>query len=299
MTKPWAKEKTRRKKAEEARRAEEEKEFPALVSTPTPLPTSAVLALLSMPDEQERQRFHAGRLRWQPGDQMRCGSTVYSIGEDGLVSSWCESACEQPLAAIHVASSQSIPRDFSALRSESPHPWRTIRRRNHRLLPQRRAQRPFPKSFPKRTTISAPRADTVLALQSDLPRPSSPPPQPDPPLLSPPSIVNTTPPSIEPATTLPAETAYGLVQTKFALACARELPHITVTLDQVFDVVWGPHATNKNRNLLVKLPPDRLVFLCTLAAIAALEPVFEGFLQPAITDFAHAWVAHCRGESFG
>ncbi|KAJ7807882.1 hypothetical protein B0H13DRAFT_2386187 [Mycena leptocephala] len=95
-------------------------------------------------------------------------------------------------------------------------------------------------------------------------------------------------PPLAPAPSLPAETTYGLVHTKLALACARELPNSVVTLEQVFDLVWGPYRNNDEKNLLVALPPDRLIFLCTLAAIAALEPVFEGFLQPVIMEFARA-----------
>ncbi|KAJ6577839.1 hypothetical protein B0H19DRAFT_1253143 [Mycena capillaripes] len=55
-------------------------------------------------------------------------------------------------------------RDFSDLRTT--HPWRTIWRRNNRLLPQRREPRPFPQSLPKRTTtISAPRTE-ILTLHN-------------------------------------------------------------------------------------------------------------------------------------
>ncbi|KAJ7509477.1 hypothetical protein B0H11DRAFT_1959756 [Mycena galericulata] len=50
---------------------------------------------------------------------------------------------------------------------------------------------------------------------------------------------------------------------------------------------------------MMELPADQLVFLAALAAIAAAEPIFEGFLYPAITSFANGWVAHCRGDSLG
>ncbi|KAJ7475585.1 hypothetical protein B0H11DRAFT_2032584 [Mycena galericulata] len=43
---------------------------------------------------------------------------------------------------------------------------------------------------------------------------------------------------------------------------------------------------------MMELPADQLVFLVALAAISDAEPVFEGFLHPAITSFANGWVAH-------
>ncbi|KAJ6523953.1 hypothetical protein B0H10DRAFT_2249691 [Mycena sp. CBHHK59/15] len=54
---------------------------------------------------------------------------------------------------IHAAHSTPTPRDSSALRSELAHPWHTIRRSNHRLLPQRREQCPFPNRSPKEFMI--------------------------------------------------------------------------------------------------------------------------------------------------
>ncbi|KAJ7882893.1 hypothetical protein B0H13DRAFT_2344425 [Mycena leptocephala] len=68
------------------------------------------------------------------------------------VLSWADDAADLPTApAPHVAS--TLPRDWSALRSDSPHPWRMIRRRNHRVQPLRR---PFPCPLPKKGTPPAP-----------------------------------------------------------------------------------------------------------------------------------------------
>jgi hypothetical protein len=46
------------------------------------------------------------------------------------------------------------------------------------------------------------------------------------------------------------------------------------------------------------MPPQQLIFLGTLAAIAAFEPVFQEFLNPVMTDFAQMWVSHCE-QAYG
>ncbi|KAJ7148427.1 hypothetical protein C8R43DRAFT_952533 [Mycena crocata] len=181
------------------------------------------------------------------------------------------------------------PRDWSALRSDSAHPWRTIRRRSYRLRPQWREQhekRPFPKSLPKRAIISAPHAD-IFAVDSL----SMLPPPPPLPVAAP------SPPPVQ-AATLPAETPYGLVCSSLALACAGEKAVLNAVSD-VFDIAWGPHTTATQKVHLLELPGDQLVFLCMLAEFAALEPVFRDFLHPAVANFAHEWVTHCLQDSFG
>lgn len=195
------------------------------------------------------------------------------------------------------------PRDFSALRgTASTHPWRTIWRRNHRLLPQRCEQRQFPKSLPKRTTISAPHAD-ILALHNSLPElpPALPPTSvaavPSPPPVATPTHPVPPPPVLAPI--FPAQTTYGPVRTALALACAGEKACIDA-VSQIFDIVWGPYPDVKHQSLLLELPGDQLVFLCMLAEFVALEPVFAEFLHPAIVDFANGWVTHClQQDSFG
>ncbi|KAJ6577840.1 hypothetical protein B0H19DRAFT_1370910 [Mycena capillaripes] len=185
-----------------------------------------------------------------------------------------------------------IPRDFSALRGDSTHPWHTIRQRIRRLLPQRPERRPFPKSLPKRTVTSAPHAE-VLAVYDHLPVVSSPSLSP----LLPPPIAHV--PLPIPAPILPAHTSYGVVQTSLALVCANEKPCID-SISNLFELVWGPCPPLANKAHLVELPADQLVFLCTLAEFVALEPVFAEFLYPAIENFANGWVTHCRQQdSFG
>ncbi|KAJ7483701.1 hypothetical protein B0H11DRAFT_2020192 [Mycena galericulata] len=197
------------------------------------------------------------------------------------------------------------PRDFSALRSESAHPWRTIRRRNHRLLPQRR---PFPHSLPKH----------MLA-------PEEPPPPP-PATLNPihglltedpndpvPVLVLPRPVRLPwdpyhfipsqyplPARSLPGETVYGPVQSGLALVCAREYPWIFVAHANISEIAWGAHppdVLDEREDVLHELPPDQLVFLAVLVQICNLEPVFAPFLEPAIADFVNGWLEHCC--SFG
>ncbi|KAJ7216152.1 hypothetical protein C8J57DRAFT_282984 [Mycena rebaudengoi] len=298
MPKPWAKDRNRRRKAAEAQgqhiTEERERRAPVSIHSTFSLPASAA------PTFPPSSRYHfdtGGVYGLHPGHPMRNVS--------GLLPDFDDSDDEReltPIVPVYTMPAPTTPRDFSALCSDSSHPWRTIRCRHHRLRPPCREQRPFPRSLPKRVSAPLPAIHMVAvdSIQTPLapplsavdisfppaPTPVSPAPAPIPILPSPPHVS---------ATTLPAETAYGLVHSKFALACARELPDIAVTLDQVFDLVWGPYAGNNQKNLLVELPPDRLVFLCTLAAIVALEPVFEGFLQPVIIDFVAAWVDHCSG----
>ncbi|KAF8175961.1 hypothetical protein K438DRAFT_1847351 [Mycena galopus ATCC 62051] len=165
------------------------------------------------------------------------------------------------------------PRNWSTLRSDTAHPWRTIRRRNHRLRPQQPERRPFPQSLPK-----------ILTLRHLTPPPS-------------PAMVDIPPDPATAAPTFPARTAYGLVHSNLALACAHELPDVSASFQEILEIAGGP--PDDREDLLGALPPDQLVFLSTLAAIAALDRVFQRFLYPVIADFADRWVAHLRGDSFG
>ncbi|KAJ7805436.1 hypothetical protein B0H13DRAFT_1930195 [Mycena leptocephala] len=253
---------------------------------------------------------------------------------DTPTPSWFHATPE--LAAIHTAPaivSVLTLRDFSALRTESAHPWRTIRRRNHRLLPQRREQRPFRKSLPKRTTIPAPHAD-ILTVQDHIPARGL---APTPVLVPVPAPVPVPPPSLRatvtdllslppipvlvlplrmpvpwdpyrfipgdfstPARELPGESPYGPVQSGLALACAREYPWITLAIANISDIAWGswpPDVLDEREDVLYQLPPDQLVFLAVLVEICRLEPDFTGFVEPAIADFVNAWLDHCW--SFG
>ncbi|KAJ7458456.1 hypothetical protein FB451DRAFT_1273181 [Mycena latifolia] len=212
-------------------------------------------------------------------------SFVYgSVPAEAKPLSWFDDVPDVPtMQTVYTGVPSPLARNCSALRSESAHPWRTIRRKNCRLLPQRSERRQFPRSFPKPATISAPRAD-ILNLYDHLPV-LPPPPAP------PPSVVDAV--DTSPSSMLPAQTTYGPVNTRLALACALEQPHAVVTLEQIFDLVWGPHVEDVHKNLVAELPADQLVFLGTLVRIASLEPVFTGFLHPAITEFVNGWVTHC------
>ncbi|KAJ7104941.1 hypothetical protein C8R44DRAFT_746188 [Mycena epipterygia] len=194
-----------------------------------------------------------------------------------------------PLVPVLHITDSGRPRDFSALRGiASTHPWRTIRRRNHRLFPQRREQRPFPRALPKRTVIAAPHTDILAILDHPLiVSPPLPPPREDrPPGLSlrPIDILGLWPlhpddpihpdkvPALDipaplicpcpadhlvlPVPALPAQTPYGLVRSALALACASEQPHAASALSAVFDIVWRPYPHEDDQNHLVELPGD-------------------------------------------
>ncbi|KAJ7175142.1 hypothetical protein C8R43DRAFT_943409 [Mycena crocata] len=236
-------------------------------------------------------------------------------------ASWYRDDDDVPAILTVHATPVPSPRDFSALRgTASTHPWRTIRRRNHRLLPQREAPRPFPKSQPKRTIISAPRAD-ILTVHDHAPiRPPTPTPlapiqatslfgldNPIPVLALPlPITLPWDPyrfiPSHFPVLehSLPGQTWYGPVQSGLALVCARKYPWIAVARNDIADVVWGTppyYEFDERIDILDLLPPDQFVFLMVLVQICHLEPDFAGFVEPAITDFVNAWLTHCC--SFG
>ncbi|KAJ7433963.1 hypothetical protein B0H11DRAFT_2120005 [Mycena galericulata] len=183
------------------------------------------------------------------------------------------------------------PRDFSALRSESAHPWRTIRRRNHRLLPQRR---PFPHSLPKRMLapeeLPLPPPVALIPIHGllaedpndrvpvlVLPRPVRLP-------WDPYHFI----PSQYPlqARSLPGETTYGPVQSGLALVCAHEYPGLSLC-------TLTSRRLHGREDVLYELPPDQLVFLAVLVQICNLEPVFASFLEPAISDFVNGWLEHC------
>ncbi|KAJ7429532.1 hypothetical protein B0H11DRAFT_2143225 [Mycena galericulata] len=207
--------------------------------------------------------------------------------------------------SIPAAHSPLRPRDFSALRSESAHPWHTIRRRNQRLLPQRR---PFPHSLPKRMLTPEepppPPPATLIPIHGILtedpndrvpvlvlPRPVRLP-------WDPYHFIPSQYPL--PARSLPGETVYGPVQSGLALVCAREYPWIFVAHANISEIAWGAHppdVLDEREDVLHELPPDQLVFLAVLVEICNLEPVFASFLEPAIADFVNGWLEHCI--SFG
>ncbi|KAJ6618586.1 hypothetical protein B0H10DRAFT_2433848 [Mycena sp. CBHHK59/15] len=188
-------------------------------------------------------------------------------------------------------------RDFSDLRTT--HPWHTIRRRNHRLLPQRREPRPFPQSLPKQTTtISAPRAE-ILTLHDHtsvpvpvpaviVPVPTSPIPIPVPGEPRDSFYLQRDPPPC----LLPAETAYGTAQSALAVACAREFPWVYLALDRISEIAWGPHP-DERQSYLLHLPCDQLIFLAALTEMTSLQPDLAIFFEKPMANLANTWVDHC------
>ncbi|KAJ7463121.1 hypothetical protein B0H11DRAFT_87341 [Mycena galericulata] len=214
---------------------------------------------------------------------------------------------------LHVVHLPLPPCDFSALRSKSAHPWRTVRRRNQRLLPHRR---PFPQSLPKRIPPPPPPLDPVTLLESQPPSPSLAPsvpihalvahaPADDPiPILvlprpmglpwDPYKFIPSDCPTLP--TSLPGEMVYGPVQSGLALVCAREYPWSLLARSAISEIAWGAHPPDEydeREDVLDLLPPDQLMFLGVLAEVCRLEPDFTGFVEPAIADFTNTWLDHC------
>ncbi|KAJ7510948.1 hypothetical protein B0H11DRAFT_1956689 [Mycena galericulata] len=194
--------------------------------------------------------------------------------------------CDLPVAEVFTIYSVPAahlplrPRDFSALRSESAHPWRTIRRRNHRLLPQRR---PFPHSLPKHMLapeeLPPPPPATLNPIHGLL---TEDPNDPVPVLVLPRPVrlpwdpYHFIPSQYPlPARSLPGETVYGPVQSGLALVCAHEYPWMFVAHANISEIAWGAHppdVLDEREDVLHELPPDQLVFLAVLVQICNLEP---------------------------
>ncbi|KAJ7266405.1 hypothetical protein B0H12DRAFT_1230186 [Mycena haematopus] len=292
MTNTSAKDKRKKKRAQ---RLSEEEQQP--VSIPHPLPTPTAPPATPSPPLHFPSPLPPPRdSSWYQKDDVTDIQTIYTV-------------YTAPLAPA--------PRDFSALRSiASTHPWRTIRRRNHRLLPQRREPRPFPKSLPKRTVTAAPRAD-ILAVHDHFSMRLPPPPSLDPtPRPAPLSFKEPVPVLVLPRPiplpynpyyfipsdfpvhnrSLPAETFYGPVQSGLALVCAREYPWIDIAHGTISEIAWGVYPRDEydeRARVLDVLPPDELVFLMVLSEICRLELDFTGFVEPAIANFVNAWLDHC------
>ncbi|KAF8166305.1 hypothetical protein K438DRAFT_1984351 [Mycena galopus ATCC 62051] len=101
----------------------------------------------------------------------------------------------------------------------------------------------------------------------------------------------------------PADTEYGPVMHELAHTCSRALPPALDVASYLCDVVWPPvvypdGAVDPNPDarldLLGRLPPDHLVFLCAIAHMGYLEHHFALLFNPAIMEFAHRWVHHCE-----
>ncbi|KAJ6558374.1 hypothetical protein B0H19DRAFT_1150928 [Mycena capillaripes] len=328
MTSGAKKEKARKKaKAqklleEQQHRVEEEKARQTPVSTPTPLITPAAPIAAPLGPVIDDVSIHGthdsdtpGQLAFPPVHpaaplgQYDAALGLHSVYDNCRSPplppprdlSWYQDDDNvNPICTVFTIPSTPAPRDFSALRSTaSTHPWRTIRRRIHRLLPQRRESRPFPQALTKRTVISAPRAN-VLALQDDIvvvpipipaitiPVATVPIPVPSPGEPRHPFYLQRDPP----ACVLPSETAYGTAQSALAVACAREFPWVYLALGRISEIAWGPHP-DERQGYLLHLPCDQLIFLAALTEMMSLQPDLAIFFEKPMANLANAWVDHC------
>ncbi|KAJ7785326.1 hypothetical protein DFH07DRAFT_763919 [Mycena maculata] len=198
-------------------------------------------------------------------------------------SPWCPNDIPVAFVSIAAISAVHMPRNWSSLRSASSRPWHAIRRHKHRLraessweqhalfdVPPAEPPLPPPPLSPHSHGLSLQPADLLGRIPlhcDDLIHPDDVPPVNMPAPFICPCPVNHILPPLPTAAVFPAGTPYGPVDTRLALLCARELPDSVVTLEEVFGIVWGPYADDEQKNLVVELPADQLVFLCTLAAI--------------------------------
>ncbi|KAJ7791627.1 hypothetical protein B0H14DRAFT_3160785 [Mycena olivaceomarginata] len=277
----------------------------ASVSTPVPLPTPAAPLPTSSRSIFVNGVYASDHPFWD-------GFPSFSYDENGdrIDDEYDEptAASTHPLACsptTHPPPSTYTPRDLSALRTT--HPWRTIRRRNHRLLPQHREPRPFPQSLPKRTVVSAPRPN-ILALKEDIPVS---------PLLEAPLV----PPVVAPPLPLPPPPHEphldGLPLRPINLLDLQQLHHgYSIHPDDVPPLDMPapslcpcpadhsppspPIAPAPLPILTPILPAVLLSHVRMSREFVELEPVFAEFLHPAIVNFVNGWVTHCRQQdSFG
>ncbi|KAJ7030781.1 hypothetical protein C8F04DRAFT_1112487 [Mycena alexandri] len=172
--------------------------------------------------------------------------------------SWSNDFPATTVTTIHTVYTEPVtwaPRDFSALHSESGHPWRTVR---HEPVP-------------------------VLVLPRPVPLPWDP-------YYFMPTEYSTAEKSL-PAETFygVVQTGLALVCAReypwIDLARAR--------ISEIAWGAHPPDEFDEREDVLDLFPPDQLVFLMVLVEICRLEPDFTGFVEPAIADFVNAWLNHC------
>ncbi|KAJ7034240.1 hypothetical protein C8F04DRAFT_1395675 [Mycena alexandri] len=296
MAKAWARQMAKRRKAE----AEERR---ALVSTSIP-------PALSPPPPDRLIRLNA-----RANDASRGIFPVWSFDENGDYLddlapepitvppplSWSDDFPATAVTTIHTVYTEPVtwaPRDFSALRSESGHPWRTISTPIPAVV-HVVSDDPTP-LLPRHVLL----ADNILVSnpvlipnnfhRADEPVPVLVLPRPVPLPWDPYYFMPTEYSTAEKS--LPAETFYGVVQTGLALVCAREYPWIDLACTRISEIAWGAHPPDEfdeREDVLDLFLPDQLVFLMVLVEICRLEPDFTGFVEPAIADFVNAWLNHC------
>ncbi|KAJ7858875.1 hypothetical protein B0H13DRAFT_2356350 [Mycena leptocephala] len=157
------------------------------------------------------------------------------------------------------------PRDWSILRSDTSHPWRTIRRRKRRTRPHWGA--PHTEVAPLPTHLHGAVSDpgpTDIVPSLELPLPC---------IRDPPGLFHL---HIEPPIhTLPMDTVYGIVHSGLALVCAREFPWLHLSIGRISEIAWGD-PTDPRGSFLFDLPPDQLVVLGSHPHLASLMRFLEG-----------------------
>ncbi|KAJ6559267.1 hypothetical protein B0H10DRAFT_2240551 [Mycena sp. CBHHK59/15] len=129
------------------------------------------------------------------------------------------------------------PRDLSALRNDSAHPWATSVAATTECYPNVTHIDLFPGPFPKIPPIP------FLAM----------------------------PPPLK-----PFATTFGPVNSSLALGCAREVDYEQglARLGRISELAWAPPLADSQQHFR-DLPPDQLVFISTLLEILVLAPVFQ------------------------
>ncbi|KAF8145724.1 hypothetical protein K438DRAFT_1944969 [Mycena galopus ATCC 62051] len=230
------------------------------------------------------------------------GAFVY-----GPNQSWADDI-PQPAPTI-VMSISHASRNWAAL-SVGRHPWRAIRRRKRRLRADCSWERPTygfeapPPTVPLLPpppppleawpcNLSLRPADLLGLVPLHLDDPIHPGVVPLE-ALPPPSLCLF--PDDHLPSEFPADTEYGPVMHELAHTCSRALPPALDVASYLCDVVWPPvvypdGAVDPNPDarldLLGRLPPDHLVFLCAIAHMGYLEHHFALLFNPAIMEFAH------------
>ncbi|KAK7006934.1 hypothetical protein R3P38DRAFT_3600908 [Favolaschia claudopus] len=215
-------------------------------------------------------------------------------------------------------------RDWSTLQVGCTYPWRTIRRRKRRLrtscwdalhisapvVDALTTAPPLPPLLPKHVPV----INLLEGRSRKLPLLPAhifglPPLHPDDPVhlydvptfsLSAPTICVA--PDDHLPSEFPAETNFGEVMHLLAYICSRALPSLDRTANLLRDTIWpvlqdceGNTVADPDERmeLLGRMPADKLIFLSVVALMGHLDPTFSPFFDPAIVDYAGAWVDHC------
>ncbi|KAF7371993.1 hypothetical protein MVEN_00057400 [Mycena venus] len=231
-------------------------------------------------------------------------------------SSWADDVPE-PAAPTAIMTIVPAPR-WSSLRSFGGNPWRAIRRRKRRLRADCSWQQPpsfephfdAPTAAPPLPAPPGPLQQGLSLRPADLlgliPLHSDDPFHPNdiPPLDLPTPTLCLFPDDHLPRK-FPVDTEFGPIAHKLAHACSRALPHAVAVdvANELRDIVWPPLAypdgsfdisPEARLDLVVRLPPDHLIFLFAITQMGRLEHHFALLFNDAITEFVRRWVYHCE-----